>query len=1025
MPGKIHVPIAINVQGMDKVTKAMGSLTRGVGRAVGAFSALAAAGTIKFGAEAIKGGRDLERNLEGLATVFGSTTSQMENFARNATGMGLSLSEAAKASTFIGSVIKQSGFEIDATADLTERLVTLGADLALTYGYDVQEALLGMTALFRGEYDPIEKFGVAMKQSEIDAEKLARGMGNLTGAAERFADQQIRVEFLFDRAKDAMGAVERQTTNLAVQTNKLTATFRNARDMAGMELMPVLAEFIAQLSDVIIRLTPKIIETFAKFEEPMRRIGMILLPAIENALSAFMDFLQDVAEIVNLATDPTTELGDALQDARLAVDYLFDGFKSFGIEVPGFIEIVTTPIKVLADVIKTTATALQDVFWFIEAFLGALGRVDIGKLMFGNEIEMRRFQGYISSALYSRQRMRDVTLEEQEAQEDLNFTTDQYVQTQKRAMNDYLDFLKKRAIEARAFTQIVDEDGPTEIKADIKIEVTDPVADFFASLQEEIEKQAARFELKNLGLTDAIIESIIGSGEEWRKVFDEIMERGDDAADFLKNRFLLTKAGLQDYERQVADLYEELDRLAELEKEIAQIQEDLAESIADIKAEFKAFKEEISDLTGGIDALTEYQREIGRFESKSVSDLRNIEQALKGAFSNEMIFEDAKNNLIAFAREEMALLIKHQRDRDELLAKRDAAAETIFGVAESVAASASMLSLLSDVKDKTEEIEITEVLDGVVKSADGLKDFKATLTRNFTDVVTETVDKTKALTAGFQSVIDRTRLFIDNLNTLRELGLDPFLFNQLVEAGAEAGGATAQALVDGGSATVDEINKLQGELNDMGVELGELTYDVMKDQGALFVSGIVDGLNEQLAALEVEAVSMANTFADAFEAAFNKAIDAMELNQIQVAQAEAAQAIKEVQQEIKPAVDQATVDQLKALVDGAQKFGQNVQDATMKAGASIKGSIYQGLLNDALAGRAIDISGIQSGMSSADLAQAALAARGGTQTSVYNVNVRADSPLTAHEAGTQVVSHLLNFQTSSGNVTATLSGFGA
>jgi hypothetical protein len=41
-------------------------------------------------------------------------------------------------------------------------------DLAATYGYDVQEALLGMTALFRGEYDPIEKFGVAMKQNEIN-----------------------------------------------------------------------------------------------------------------------------------------------------------------------------------------------------------------------------------------------------------------------------------------------------------------------------------------------------------------------------------------------------------------------------------------------------------------------------------------------------------------------------------------------------------------------------------------------------------------------------------------------------------------------------------------------------------------------------------------------------------------------------------------------------------------------------------------------------------------------------------------
>ena len=41
----------------------------------------------------------------------------------------------------------------------------------------------------------------------------------------------------------------------------------------------------------------------------------------------------------------------------------------------------------------------------------------------------------------------------------------------------------------------------------------------------------------------------------------------------------MTKAGLQEYENAVEDLWEELDRLAEAEKEIAQIQLDLEELI--------------------------------------------------------------------------------------------------------------------------------------------------------------------------------------------------------------------------------------------------------------------------------------------------------------------------------------------------------------------------------------------------------------------------------------------------------------
>src|SRR6056297_1771120 len=218
MPGKIHVPVTVATQGFTQLQNTFSRLKIATGALTVAFAGLAAAGrAIDFTGAAIQGARDLERNYAGLASVFKENTDQMKEFGKTASEMGLSMNEAAKATTFIGSVLKQSGFSIAETANLTEELVELGADLALTYGYDVQEALLGMTALFRGEYDPIEKFGVAMKQSEIDAEKAARGLDGLTGAAERFADQQIRVEFLMERAGDAMGAFERQSGNLTVQ----------------------------------------------------------------------------------------------------------------------------------------------------------------------------------------------------------------------------------------------------------------------------------------------------------------------------------------------------------------------------------------------------------------------------------------------------------------------------------------------------------------------------------------------------------------------------------------------------------------------------------------------------------------------------------------------------------------------------------------------------------------------------------------------------------------------------------------
>lgn len=1028
MPGKIHVPIAVDVAGVEKVTKRLAGIGKTVGGIATAAAGMAATFTTAFSIGAIRGAGDLERNLAGLETVFKGSTDQMVEFSQSAVDMGLSLNEAAKASTFIGSVLKQSGFSIEETADLTEDLVSLGADLALTYGYDVQEALLGMTALFRGEYDPIEKFGVAMKQSEIDAEKAARGLDGLTGAAERFADQQIRVEFLMERASDAMGQVERQSQSLAVQQNRMNAAFNNLRDIAAQELIPVIANLTGAIADMLMRITPLVQETFARFEEPLRRLAEWFVPMLEEVLIQFMNFLQDLATIMDKATDPTTGLGDALQNARLAIEALFIGFEDFGKGAPTFVEIVTGFVEKLSIAFKDAIFQVQDFFWFVEAFVRALGQIDPLKLIF-DPAEQRRFQGYISSFMYQRQSIREQYIKDKEAQEDAAFSADRFARNQQQAYADSLEYLRSiGAINDQIVKQVEDiDDAMDNIDLDLKgVDVSDPVADFFARLEDEIAQQAARVQLETLGLSDALVDMIIGSGEGWEVLFQTIMDAGAEAAEKLQDKFLLTKQGMEEYEKSVEAVWEELDKLAEVQAEIDQINADLADTIAEIKDEFKAFKEEVSDLAAGIDALETYERAIGRFESNTRSDLDQIKSSLRSAFDSEMILEAAYRDLTAYASRELGVLIGIQRQRDDLLAKRDAAAETIFGVAQSIAASSNIVGLIKDVQDKTEEIEIEEVMEGIVKSADKLNGFKTTLTRNFTEVVTETIDKTKSLTTNFQSVIDKTRLFIDNLEMLRELGLDPFLFNQLVQAGVEAGGATAQALVDGGKDTVEEVNRLQGELNDMGVELGEMTYLVMKKQGQLFVSGIIDGLDDQLANLENEAVTMANAFAAAFEAAFNKAVDAMELQQISVAQQEAAKEVEKVMEQVTPPkIDQAAYDKIEGLLQNAARYVSNVTDAVKAAGGAAKLSIYQGLLADISAGRQIDVSGIQSGMSTADLAQAALAARSGGTTIVNNVNVSADSPLTAYQAGTKVVDSLLTYQTSSGDYQVTVSGFGA
>jgi hypothetical protein len=279
-PLSIPVIIGLKGKGLDEAVKDTKRLVTQLGRlsdtavkAVAGFAAFKGGQLVaNFARDAVEQGRDLQVNMAGLQSVFGDLTPTMFEFTKEAQNFGMSMVEAAKASTFIGSVLKQSGFEMEQVTVLTQRLVRAGADLALTYGYDVQEALLAITALFRGEYDPIEKFGVAMKQNEIEGEKARLGFEGLTGAAERLVDQQIRVNFFFERAGDAIGAYERQQGTLRVSQDILRASFKNMQQTLGVTLLPTIAQLTASLIPLV------------------QTMGPVLAAALERAIPLLTSF---------------------------------------------------------------------------------------------------------------------------------------------------------------------------------------------------------------------------------------------------------------------------------------------------------------------------------------------------------------------------------------------------------------------------------------------------------------------------------------------------------------------------------------------------------------------------------------------------------------------------------------------------------------------------------------------------------------------------------------------------------------
>ena len=832
-PLSIPVILGIKGKGLDEAIKDTKRLSTQLGRlsdtavkAAAGFAAFKGGQLVaNFARNAIDAGRDLQVNLNGLQSVFGEFTPTLIEFTKSTAGIGLSMSEAAKASTFLGSVLKQSGFSMEEVSEQTQRLVGLAADLSLTFGYDVQESLLAMTALFRGEYDPIEKFGVAMKQNEIEGEKLKRGLEGLTGSAERLVDQQIRLELLYQRSSDSMGAYERQAGTLRVAQDTLRASFNNMQQILGTAMLPVVADLTASLIPLV--------ET----------IGPILAAAMRQVVPMLVAFSQNSEGIIRAMVTMIKVIASVVTIVSTLTKFIINNIDAF---------------RILATVVITVGTALYSVRIGV-AIMGAIQSavVALNIQLFATQVALRRVKyalvsipvvGWALGVIGLATDFFGLAAAVDETGESIEDMFDE-----KALLADIEalgDLTAQGNMLEESFEDVAAAGGAAK----------DAVGDFYRNLANEIDKQQAKLRLQQMGASAGLIQSILGSGEDWQRVFNDVVSRGIAGVADVQRLFQATAAGF--------------------DEAMSQWEEEYGEPFRKFKEDALAARDALIEFTREIEILPSVAETLGQFERSAVDNLASIEEKLKEAFDNGQLLDGSYRNLLQYARDEFQVLRQIERQRDEIIGRRNAAEALINSVQSSIISGGRLVGILGKVQTEAEGVDVVEFATRTVSAGTSLKEFRTALLYNFVEPIEKAKSRADELVSGYRAVVERTREFVENLKALRALGLDPMLFNQLVEAGVEAGGETAKALVEGGSETVNEINSLFTELDALGMELGENTAQVMYGQGENFVNGIVEGLTAQAGELEISAKSIAEAFTVAFEEVLirgiNQAIDAAE-----------------------------------------------------------------------------------------------------------------------------------------------------
>ena len=259
-------------------------------------------GAVLYGAQKlVKAAGDLEQSIGGTAAVFGSAAGDVDKFAKSAAQVvGLSENAARSLTSRLGASLKGAGLSAEEAAKQSIFLTKTGADLAATLGGNTKDAVAALGSALRGEFDPLEQFGIALKASQISAKAVSMGLAESESSVSAYAKGQATLALITERSAFAQNQFAKEANTAQGQQQRAAASMEDTSAALGKSLLPIYTQ--------IQKTVTLVAEAFAMLPGPVQT-GLIGLTGIALVGPKLVDAFSSVVSTVKAAGTAIVEAG--------------------------------------------------------------------------------------------------------------------------------------------------------------------------------------------------------------------------------------------------------------------------------------------------------------------------------------------------------------------------------------------------------------------------------------------------------------------------------------------------------------------------------------------------------------------------------------------------------------------------------------------------------------------------------------------------------------------------------------------
>lgn len=259
---------------------------------------------INFSKEAIELGSDLAEVQNVVDVTFGSMSSKVNQFAKDAMkSYGLSEKVAKQYMGTFGAMSKAFGYSTDAAYEQAAALTALTGDVASFYNLSTDEAYTKLKSVYTGETESLKDLGIVMTQTALDEFALQKGMGKTTKSMSEQEKVALRLAFVTERLSGASGDFQRTSDGWANQTRVLSLQFESLKAILGQGFINILTPLIKNLNEVI----AKLIVVAQKFRD-FTQLIFGDAGSTTSAVTAVADSAGEISSNIDSATSSAKEL---------------------------------------------------------------------------------------------------------------------------------------------------------------------------------------------------------------------------------------------------------------------------------------------------------------------------------------------------------------------------------------------------------------------------------------------------------------------------------------------------------------------------------------------------------------------------------------------------------------------------------------------------------------------------------------------------------------------------------------------